>query len=320
MIRRRRVLTGAVGAFVLAGCGPLVAVPPRPWQSPEGREHPLSGRVWDVRGRRFISPARLVDLLADARFALLGERHDNADHHRLQAWLIGALARAGRRPAVAMEMLSVEDTPLVVRHLEARPGDAAGLGPALGWDKSGWPPWPLYQPIAEAAVAARLPIVGANLTPAATRAVRQGGFAAIDPALAVRTGVDRPLEPAARAAMTAEIREAHCGQGSDAVLERMIAVQVARDAQMADAMAAAEEHDGAVLIAGAGHVGKDRGVPARLAVRRPGRSVVAVAFVEVSDGRADPQRYLTRPVDYMWFTPRVDSVDPCDRFRDSRPG
>lgn len=315
MIPGRRILAIALGAIALAGCGPLVAVPPRAWQSPDGREHPLTGRVWDAGRQRFIDPGALVERLAGTRFVLLGERHDNADHHRLQAWLIERLARTGRRPAVALEMLTVEDTPTIVRHLAARPGDAAGLGEALHWDRSGWPPWPLYRPIAEAAVAARLPLVGANLTPAATRAVRQRGLEALDPALAVRTGVDRPPDPATRAAVAAEILEAHCGHGSGAMLDRMVAVQVARDAQMADALASAGTGDGAVLIAGAGHVRTDRGVPARLTVRRPGASVVALAFEEVHDGRSDPRDYLTRPVDYAWFTPRADSVDPCERFR-----
>ncbi|MGH7393379.1 MAG: ChaN family lipoprotein, partial [Candidatus Rokuibacteriota bacterium] len=257
MIPRRRVLAGALGTVALAACGPLVAVPPRPWQSPEGRDHPLSGRVWDPAADRFVRPSALVERLAQARFVLLGERHDNADHHRLQGWIVEALAKAGRRPAVAFEMLTVEDTHAVARHLASAPGDAAGLGAAVGWEKSGWPPWPLYQPIAEAAIAARLPIVGANLTPAATRAVREQGLAGIDRVLAARTGVDRPLDPAVRASLVAEIREAHCGHGSDAMLDRMAAVQVARDAQMADALATAGERDGAVLIAGAGHVRTD---------------------------------------------------------------
>lgn len=308
-------MAASLGALALGACGPLVAPTPRPWQSPAGRRHPLTGRIWDVAARRVIEPDALVERAAAARFVLLGERHDNADHHRLQAWVVERLVRARRRPAVALEMLTVDDTTAVARHLETRPGDAAGLGAALDWDRRGWPPWPLYQPIAEAAIAGGLPIVGANLPPAVIRAVRQEGLAGLDPTIAARTGVDRPLDEATRAAVAAEIREAHCGHGSEAMLARMVAVQVARDAQMADAMAAAGERDGAVLIAGAGHVRKDRGVPARLAVRRPGAPVVALAFVEVRDGQTQPEAYLERPVDYAWFTPRGDDGDPCERFR-----
>ena len=306
---------GVLGALALASCSPAVAPPPRAWQSPEGHAHPLSGRVWDANARRFIEPPVLIERLARTDFVLLGERHDNADHHRLQGWVVEALANAGRRPAVAFEMLTIEDSGTVARYLASPSGDAAGLGPAVSWETSGWPPWRIYQPIAEAALAGRLPIVGANLTPGATRAVRKHGFAAIDPALAARTGVDRPLDPATRASLEEEIREAHCGHAAGATLDLMAAVQVARDAQMADAMAAAGERDGSVLIAGAGHVRTDRGVPARLAVRRPGASVVALAFAEVTEGRTSPEAYLSRPVDYVWFTPRVDSVDPCESFR-----
>src|SRR5687767_16011942 len=46
-----------------------------------GHDHPLTGRIWDVAGARFIITEALVARLAPARFVLLGERHDNADHH-----------------------------------------------------------------------------------------------------------------------------------------------------------------------------------------------------------------------------------------------
>jgi hypothetical protein len=40
--------------------------------------------------------------------------------------------------------------------------------------------------------------------------------------------------------------------------------------------------------------------------------VVSVAMLEVRADMADPP---TLAVDYMWFTPRVDDRDPCERFR-----
>jgi len=313
-----RAVALALLALALVACaGRAAPPPPDSWLAPLGHTHPLAGRIWDVAGRRFVEPEALARQLARVRFVLLGEKHDNPDHHRLQAWVIRAMAAAGRRPAVALEMLGVDETAAVERHRAVAPDDAAGLGAAVGWERSGWPPWRLYQPIAEAAIAARLPIVGANLTATALRGVGRRGLDALDPALLGRTRLDAPLDRATRAALEADVREAHCGHGSPAALERMVAVQRARDAQMADALAIAGERDGAVLVAGAGHVRKDSGVPAVLAVRSPGERVVAVAFVEVRDGRDDPAAYAERPVDFLWFTARVDDVDPCERFRES---
>jgi hypothetical protein len=102
----------------------------------------------------------------------------------------------------------------------------------------------------------------------------------------------------------------------------MLLVQRARDAQMAENLAAAGQQDGAVLIAGAGHVRRDYGVPTYLATRTPEASVISVAFLEVSRDRLEPTAYAARfgratlPFDYVWFTPRVDDDDPCAAFEE----
>jgi uncharacterized iron-regulated protein len=91
----------------------------------------------------------------------------------------------------------------------------------------------------------------------------------------------------------------------------MAAVQRARDASLAEALAAAGKDHGAVLIAGAGHVRKDRGVPAWLAALAPGKRVASLAWREVMAGASDPAT-MELPFDMVWFTPRVDDRDPCE--------
>jgi uncharacterized iron-regulated protein len=291
-----------------------------PWQAPLGQDHPLVGRIWDVAAGEFIDSAALVDRLRRGRFVLLGEKHDNPDHHRLQAWLLRALIAGGRRPAVGFEMFTVADAPAIARQLAADPIDAAGLAEAVNWQRSGWPAWTMYQPIAEAALEAKLPIIATNLAPDTARSLGQSGAAALDAAFAARHSLDRPLPPDIQAAMAEEIREAHCGYASEVQASSMLLVQRARDAQMADNLAAAGQQDGAVLIAGGGHVRRDYGIPSYLANSTPEASVISVAFLEVSRDRLDPTAYAPRsgrptlPFDYVWFTPRVDDDDPCAAF------
>jgi uncharacterized iron-regulated protein len=88
---------------------------------------------------------------------------------------------------------------------------------------------------------------------------------------------------------------------------------------MARSLADGATAGGAVLIAGAGHVRRDRGVPAHLATAAPGAVVASVALVEVADGAERPADYAARwggtvPFDHVWFTPRTDDGDPCDAF------
>jgi uncharacterized iron-regulated protein len=312
-------VTALVGLLLLAGCAA-----PRPaggpWVSAHGRDHPLVGRIWDVAAGRFVDADAMEARLARAPFVLLGEQHDNPDHHRLQARVVAALAAAGRRPAVALEMLAPEQGPALAAHLAAAPRDAAGLGEAVGWSRSGWPEWRLYQPIAEAALAAGLPLVPANLSPAAARALARGEAGALDPALAAAYGLDRPLPPAVEAAMAAEIRESHCGHAPERLVPGMILAQRARDARMAESLLAAGAGDGAVLVTGNGHARADRGVPAALRRRRPEAAVASVALLQVTPDGREPSAYAAHfdgrlPFDYIWFTPRVDDEDACEKFR-----
>jgi uncharacterized iron-regulated protein len=293
-----------------------------PWESPLGRDHPLVGRIWNVTAARFSDPTMLVSRLADARFMLLGEKHDNPDHHRLQAWVLQQLIDAGRQPAVAFEMFTLDDAPAIARYVAARPKDAAGLGQAIDWQHRGWPDWALYQPIADIALRQGLTLVASNLPPATARDISSRGLGALDISQITRLGLDRALSPDTRAAMLEEIRQAHCGYTSDTTAEAMVAVQRARDAQMAERLAAAGKHDGAALIAGAGHVRHDYGVPAYLRAHAPGATVMSLAFLEVSAQGLEATAYAGRfhgttlPFDYVWFTPRVDDEDPCQKFEE----
>jgi uncharacterized iron-regulated protein len=309
-------------ALLVAVTGVARAVePPAPGL---GHDHPLTGRIWDVAGARFVTMDALAAAVGAGRFALLGERHDNAEHHQFQAWLLRRVLGAGRRPAVAFEMLTTDQAPQLARHLAASPRDAAGLGDAVGWPRSGWPEWRLYQPIAEAALAAGVPIIAANLPSGTVRAVARGDLTALDPALVRRHALDRPAADDVQAAMEEEIRAAHCDALPATATPGMVTAQRARDAEMAERLVAGGR-DGAVLIAGAGHVRIDRGVPRYVAALAPGATVVSVALVEVADEAAAPADYATRfgatrlPFDYVWFTARADNVDHCARLRPSAP-
>jgi hypothetical protein len=84
-----------------------------------------------------------------------------------------------------------------------------------------------------------------------------------------------------------------------------------------------QPRDGAVLNTGAGHARRDRGVPVHLARQAPGASIASVAFVEVEPAAVKPGDYAARfgatalPFDYVWFTPKIDEADPCEKFKQS---
>lgn len=302
-------------------------VDPPPFVTTLGRDHPLAGRIFDVKTHAEQTPAQLIAELREARFVLLGERHDQPDHHALQAFVVSELVASGRRPAVAFEMLHEGQEKSVMDSLAMAPRDADALARAVRWSESGWPDFALYRPIFAATLDAGLVLRAANLAPTRVRAAAMG--APDDEARALLAGAAL-IGGEGRARLAATIDRSHCGHAQPAMIDGMIDAQRLRDAAMARALIAAdgESGDGAVLIAGTGHVAHDHGVPVQLAARAPDARVVSVAFVEVREGVTDPfapdvanaADETLDAFDVVWFTPRLDDDDPCAKYREALEG
>ena len=96
-------------------------------------------RLFMLAGTALVLPALggCVARLAGARswqarlsgdtVALLGEVHDNPEHHRLRAAALRHACEAGWRPAIVMEQFDVDRQPDLDRSRRDRPGDAAFL-------------------------------------------------------------------------------------------------------------------------------------------------------------------------------------------------
>ena len=292
----------------------------QPFTRTVAADHPLVGRIVDTASGASLTVDALIRRLVGARFVILGEKHDNPDHHRLQADVLRRLLAAGRTPAVGFEMLDADQAPAVIRFLQGKPADASGLADAVGWQATSWPAWSMYQPIADLAVRGGLPIVAANFPDALARKLARGGTAAIPPELATRLDLGSAPSQPTHDAMAKEIADSHCGYAIPGMIEPMILVQRARDEHMAQAVLAGATPDGAVLITGFGHARTDRAVPARLRAHGA-TSVASLAFMEVESGHATPADYAGQgergvmPYDFVWFTPRLDDIDPCVAFR-----
>lgn len=288
----------------------------------DGADHPLVGRVWSVARSAFVPPAEVETTVARARFVLLGEIHDNPDHHALQARLLAAATGEGaRKPAVVLEMLPRDRQGDVDAYLVEGKGTAEGFGEALRWAESGWPDYAIYRPVIEVAVAQGLPVVAGDTPRGERRKIAAEGMAALGADEVAALRLSEPLGEAADGVMLDTLFDGHCGMMPREALTPLVAVQRLRDARLADAMISAGD-EGAVLIAGSGHVRKDLGVPRYLEWRAPDAEAVAVGFVEVREGESEPSLYaggtadLPPPYDYLWFTPRKDRGDPCEGLKE----
>lgn len=297
--------------LLLAGCR---SAPD--WVHPFGAANSLAGSIYDVREERFISERRLAAALGEADFVLLGESHDNLDHHRLQAHLVETLGRRrGRLAAVAFEMIETTQQPVLVEYLQARPRELAGLGQALVWEQRGWPPFEAYRPIIAAALRSGAEIVAAGLPGKVAGEVVARGFEALPASFVRRTGLSLSLPPGVAAALQQEIAAVHCEDVPGELIRRLARARRAADASLADRLTTVTGRGQGVLIAGAAHVRKDWGVPWYLAHLRPEGRTASLAFVEVGlSARVAP---ASLAYDYVWFTP---AAHPPGQNRGRQPG
>jgi uncharacterized iron-regulated protein len=273
--------------------------------------HPLVGQILDTRTgavTAITDPALVRALFPCGAITLLGEVHDNPEHHRMRGELVRRMVANGRalpascgRGAFVFEQIGAEqqmglDRFYAFDRSARRLATAGDLFRFLGWDASGWPDKKLFHPLmSEAALPS-------------------------DRARAL--GLEQPMAEGLGDALLNELEASHCGLVPRAALGGMAMAQRYRDAYLAEAsLRAANAQGSTVLFAGNGHVRRDRGIPADLRRIAPDRTVVSVTFVEVEDGRTDPASYGPRDptgkpaTGYVVFAAPAPREDPCELMR-----
>lgn len=280
--------------------------------------HSLVNTLWDVHEARPMDRQALVASMLRAKYILLGEKHDNIVHHRHQAWAIRQLHRQSRQAGVAFEMIDTAQA------------DQLGSPVSQGVDTlidtlesgaSGWKYRLLYKPVFEAVIAAAYPIYPANLPRAQIRDIARGKHEA-QPGVVKQILQASPLDKQQDDALSREIRDSHCDMLGEAMIPSMVHVQRVRDAVMTHSLVAnSAGHEQMVLIAGAGHVRADRGVPYYLRHQDSKARILTVGFIEVREEGLAPEDYTGRwdgealPFDVVWFTPRAQRADPCEAMK-----
>ncbi len=258
--------------------------------------HPLDGRIWDTRSKSFVTADAVYDQAASSNHVLLGEKHDSEIHHQLQLQALQALDARGVRPTLALEQFDSEHQAALTAAQKTGTSDAEKLADAGQLNRKGWR-WPMYKDLIGYAAEKNWPLAAANLSRAEGRDIAMGKIVPQLPAADV----------AQIAAMEDEIVQGHCGQRPPQDrLAAIVNAQRARDQRMAEALAASKAPT--VLIAGAGHVRRDRAVPRYL---KDGDKALAIAYVETREGKTSPDDYDAAGFDLLWFTAATPRGNPC---------
>ncbi|AWM94314.1 iron(III) ABC transporter [Pseudomonas sp. 31-12] len=256
---------------------------------------PVVGEIQDLRSGQILTPQELVERLAESSRLIVGEQHDNPDHHQLQLWLLQSLGERRPQGSLLLEMLTPDQQPRIdeVRRASTLPADLSG---ALNW-QSGWD-WNLYGPIVRFVLTQPYPLLAANLDNHEVRTV-YGKPPTVSGSRSNASSVKDEL--------LAQINDSHCGLLPTSQMPAMLAVQQQRDRRMAERLLSAPMPS--LLLAGAYHARKDVGVPIHvLDLGEP--EAPTVLMLAEQGGEVTPAM-----ADFVWYTPATPAQDYCAQMR-----
>jgi uncharacterized iron-regulated protein len=236
-----------------------------------------------------------IRTLPDAELILLGEQHDAPEHQELARLSVELLAKKKVLSALVLEMA---DAGISTEGMPTESSEAT-VRERLKWNDAGWP-WSRYGPVVMEAVRAGVPVVGSNL-PRSAMAVAMKEDA-----------LDGKVPSAVLAGHRERMIEGHCGLLPESQVPAMARIQIARDERMAQTASLwIRSGKSVLLLAGAEHVKKDRGIPLLLDAKSKGK--VTVIWMQANTA------IKKEPVlaDLNWQTPPIPPKDYCADMKKS---
>ena len=225
---------------------------PGQWSTPTGAELPL------IAATDVLSQAR------DARFVLLGEAHDNADHHLWQLQTLGMLLGARDRLVIGMEMFPRRVQPVLDRWTAGELTESELLR-QTEWARV-WRFDPdLYIPILRFARLNRISVVALNVERSLVSEIGTRGLQAIPTER--REGVSDPAPASSDYRNTLRSSFHQHANAADSEFEHFVDAQIFWDRAFAQALADAAAANPLALIVGilgSGHLRYGHGVPHQL--------------------------------------------------------
>lgn len=272
-----RLLTAAIA---LAGSGFHDGAAAREIPTAAAASACLAPAAWnslDGERPRVTSALPLLTEMAKRDVVLLGELHDELDHHRWQLQALAALHVQRPNMVLGFEMFPRRVQPALDRWVAGELTVKEFLEQSQ-WGKVWNLPAELYLPLFEFARINRIRMVALNVDQQLTRTIADKGWEAIPPA--EREGVGRPAAPAEdyRDMLFQVYRDHPVRKGkddtkpakSDAAFAHFVEAQTTWDRAMAEALARplsagpAGEKPLVVGVMGSGHIRYGHGVPHQL--------------------------------------------------------
>jgi uncharacterized iron-regulated protein len=215
-----------------------------------------------------------ADGLMSARVIAVGEKHDEASHHEVQAKVLAAAAERDPHLVVGLEMVSQNQQQSLD---DFQSGKMSEADFAAWWKKNWGFDYGMYKPVFDAARAKNIKIFGLNAPIALVIAVAKKGLSGLTPA--ERASLPSSIEESSDARYRAFVKDSLAGHKlpPDAMVH-MIEAQAVWNETMGAKTAELAATSRVLVIAGQGHVFWRAGVPESAARRGAGPAAVVLPY------------------------------------------
>jgi uncharacterized iron-regulated protein len=303
------IVLAAVAMFAAAAI--LAATPAR------DREACAPVGQWSVPGGGRIAAPEILGRAAKAQVVLLGESHDNADHHRWELQTVAALAALRPKLVLGFEMFPRRVQGALDRWVAGELSEEEFLK-AADWSHVWGYESAFYLPLFHFARLNRIPMVALNVERDFVRLVGSKGLAAVPPEK--REGVSAPA-PASEAYIERLFatytqhpdKQEPAPVRTDPGFRNFVEAQLVWDRAMAQALAdaAARNPDALVVgVMGSKHIAHGDGVPHQL----QGLGIKHIASLLPWDTGADCSEFSASLATAVFGMPAAQAVPPPPRL------
>ena len=222
---------------------------------------PTPGEWW--QNEQPVANSNLLATAAQQQVILLGEQHDEKDHHRWQLHTLAGLHALRDDLVIGLEMLPRSAQPALDAWVAGELDDEAMLEQTQ-WDEAWGFDSALYMPILAFARMAQIPLIALNIDPDLRQRLVNDGWQGVPADERHAIPPPQPANPSYRARLT-EVFNQHAMSDDPEALGRFIQAQLTWDTAMAQRLAEAAEGGAlAVGLMGLGHVAYNEGVAYQL--------------------------------------------------------
>ena len=245
-----------------------------------------------------ISQNKFLETLAQNKYILLGEQHDNGFHHEAKIEIFEYFK--DKNITIATEHLDFEKE--IVWQKESK----QALSNA-DFDFKGWQ-WPIHKPLYDWLNQNKIHVVGANLSNKHLKAIIQNdnfdNFQQLIDKFALENNEEEILEN--------ELIQNHCGFIKKSQTSTLKKMQLSKDIMMAKTVMKFK-NDNIFLIAGNNHIRKDFAIP-RIFEKSGIKKFLVVGFFGKNEFEHNKQN-LSKNFDFAVVTEDVEVVDYCKNLK-----